>query len=104
MRAVQAQPWPIRTIPRGTGTTGFAGAPRVPSWLPSCCPWSHGWLGRCGALRQYHWAVRTPPRRSAEDYPPAGPAGVPALDNDLGWALGTVFRRYLKASREAVAD
>jgi DNA-binding MarR family transcriptional regulator len=27
-----------------------------------------------------------------------------SLDSDLGWALGTVFRQYLKAARCAVAD
>jgi DNA-binding MarR family transcriptional regulator len=41
----------------------------------------------------------------------AGPRAAPvpdpetcALSNDLGWALGAVFRGYLKAAHEALAD
>jgi DNA-binding MarR family transcriptional regulator len=30
--------------------------------------------------------------------------GRPALDTDLGWALGMVFRQYLKAAGGAMAD
>jgi DNA-binding MarR family transcriptional regulator len=42
------------------------------------------------------------------DDPCAGPCGIPAaddgLDQDLGWALGVLFRAYLRTAHDAFAD
>lgn len=41
----------------------------------------------------------------AVDVAPEGlPAAGPCVEDDLGWALGTVFRRYVKNSATALAD
>jgi len=43
-------------------------------------------------------ATPTPALRGAEH------SCVDAMDGDLGWALGMVFRRYLKAAKQAAQD
>ncbi len=59
---------------------------------------SSGSLARAGSAR---------PRDSAPDpatrATPALDAGACTLSNDLGWALGTVFRGYAKAAHEVLA-
>ena len=43
-------------------------------------------------------------RRCRPSAPPWCPACRSALDSDLGWALGAVFRAYVKSAEAAVAD
>jgi MarR family transcriptional regulator for hemolysin len=44
------------------------------------------------------------PRSDADSRPDQGSACGGVLKNDLGWALGVVFRSYLKAANAAFAD
>jgi DNA-binding MarR family transcriptional regulator len=44
------------------------------------------------------------PRADADSRPDQGSACGGVLKNDLGWALGVVFRSYLKAANAAFAD
>src|ERR1035438_9411698 len=44
------------------------------------------------------------PRSDADSRPDQGSACGGVLRNDLGWALGVVFRSYLKAANAAFAD
>jgi DNA-binding MarR family transcriptional regulator len=54
-----------------------------------------GFLAGTGAARA--------PAADAAARAPAPDAAACALSNDLGWALGAVFRGYLKATHEALA-
>jgi len=49
-------------------------------------------------------AARSAAPRSAAPRSAAGSACGGALSNDLGWALGAVFRTYVKAANAAFAD
>jgi DNA-binding MarR family transcriptional regulator len=48
-------------------------------------------------------APRVPGPETADCTPAPDPADC-TLSNDLGWALGVVFRGYIKATHEALAD
>jgi len=64
-----------------------------------------GFLAGTGAARApaAGTAARTPAAGTAARTP-APDAADCALSNDLGWALGVVFRGYVKATHEALAD